>query len=39
MRSILRQAFDSELSVVAPEQIVLKEWAREHQFLVEEGES
>jgi hypothetical protein len=31
-------AFESELGVVASEDVGLKEWAREHQFLVEEGE-
>lgn len=31
-------AFESELSVVASEEVGLKEWAREHRFLVEEGE-
>ena len=31
-------AFESELSVVASEEVDLKEWAREHQFLVEEAQ-
>jgi hypothetical protein len=30
--------FESELSVVMSEEIALKEWAREHDFLVQEGE-
>ena len=33
----LNHGFESELSVVASEEIALKEWAREHQFLVEGG--
>ena len=31
-------AFESELRVVSSEEIALKKWAREHQFLVEESE-
>jgi RES domain len=31
-------AFESELRVVSSEEVALKEWAREHQFLVEEAE-
>jgi hypothetical protein len=31
-------AFESALRVVSSEQVALKEWAREHQFLLDDGE-